>query len=174
VDGQLAVTASRDKTARVWNAETGEAVTPPMKHPEEIWKAQFLEGDEDILTTGLSLVGSHYRQWRWELKADPRPVDDLLSMAQLLSCNTIDFTAGALTLSKSSFEKFWRDLRSKYAASFTVTTREIENWHRQEYEKCLIDEDTRSAAFHLDLLRAVDPGIAHTLEEQRRARGAED
>ena len=31
-DGQRVVTASIDKTARVWDAETGRAIGEPMKH----------------------------------------------------------------------------------------------------------------------------------------------
>ena len=31
-DGRRVVTASQDKTARVWDAATGQPVTPPLKH----------------------------------------------------------------------------------------------------------------------------------------------
>jgi WD40 repeat protein len=31
-DGQRVVTASQDKTARVWDAATGKALSGPMKH----------------------------------------------------------------------------------------------------------------------------------------------
>jgi WD40 repeat protein/predicted Ser/Thr protein kinase len=40
-DGSRIVTASRDHTARVWDAGTGEAVTPPLRHADIVWKAQF-------------------------------------------------------------------------------------------------------------------------------------
>jgi len=40
-DGEQVVTASRDHTARVWDAVTGEAITPPLRHGHVVWKAAF-------------------------------------------------------------------------------------------------------------------------------------
>lgn len=40
-DGRKVVTASRDHTARVWDAVTGEAITGPLKHGHIVWKAVF-------------------------------------------------------------------------------------------------------------------------------------
>ncbi|MFN0054596.1 MAG: protein kinase domain-containing protein [Planctomycetales bacterium] len=49
-DGQRVVTASRDHTARVWNAFTGEAITPPLRHNHVVWKAAFSPDGRRILT----------------------------------------------------------------------------------------------------------------------------
>ena len=35
-DGQRVVTASDDKTARVWDAATGKALSEPMKHDDGV------------------------------------------------------------------------------------------------------------------------------------------
>jgi len=35
------VTASADRTARVWDARTGQPVTPPLAHDGEVVMAQF-------------------------------------------------------------------------------------------------------------------------------------
>jgi WD40 repeat protein len=40
-DGQRIVTASTDGTARVWDAQSGQALTDPMKHGSGVTSAQF-------------------------------------------------------------------------------------------------------------------------------------
>ncbi len=38
-DGARLVTASRDRTARIWDARTGAPLSPPLEHPDEIASA---------------------------------------------------------------------------------------------------------------------------------------
>src|SRR5260370_40475510 len=40
-DGRRVVTASKDHTARVWDAVTGAAITPPLRHGHIVWNASF-------------------------------------------------------------------------------------------------------------------------------------
>ncbi len=49
-DGRRVVTASRDRTARVWDAE-GEPVTPPLPHASEVNSAGFSPDGGRVLTT---------------------------------------------------------------------------------------------------------------------------
>jgi WD40 repeat protein len=49
-DGTLAATASRDKTARVWNLETGEALTPWLSHSNEVDQVLFSPDGKLLLT----------------------------------------------------------------------------------------------------------------------------
>jgi hypothetical protein len=49
-DGKLIVTASEDKTARVWDAVTGKAVGEPMRHEEELTGASFSPDGKLIVT----------------------------------------------------------------------------------------------------------------------------
>jgi WD40 repeat protein len=43
LDGRLVVTASKDYTARVWDATTGQAVGQPMKHEGVVKSAQLVQ-----------------------------------------------------------------------------------------------------------------------------------
>ena len=36
-DGRRVLTWSEDGTARLWDAATGQALTPPLKHEEWVW-----------------------------------------------------------------------------------------------------------------------------------------
>jgi WD40 repeat protein/serine/threonine protein kinase len=49
-DGQLVVTASKDKTAFVWDAQTGRKVLGPLDHDGEVRTAEFSPDGQRILT----------------------------------------------------------------------------------------------------------------------------
>ena len=40
-DGSRVLTASEDRTARVWDVATGLAVTPPLQHDLAVWRGEF-------------------------------------------------------------------------------------------------------------------------------------
>ena len=49
-DGQRVVTASEDKTARVWDAATGKAIGEPMRHEDAVCSAQFSPDGQRVVT----------------------------------------------------------------------------------------------------------------------------
>src|SRR4029453_13472537 len=49
-DGQRVVTASGDKTARLWDATTGKAMGEPMKHEDIVTSAQFSPDGKRVVT----------------------------------------------------------------------------------------------------------------------------
>jgi WD40 repeat protein len=51
-DGRRIVTGSEDRTARVWDAATGEAISPWLIHQYEIQAVQFAPDGERIVTLG--------------------------------------------------------------------------------------------------------------------------
>src|SRR5205085_970094 len=50
-DGRRLATASNDKTARVWDTETGHAISPPLRHDDEVNGVTF-SPDGRLLATG--------------------------------------------------------------------------------------------------------------------------
>ena len=49
-DGTRVVTASDDKTARVWDARSGQPLTEPLKHEEEVLSASFSPDGTRVVT----------------------------------------------------------------------------------------------------------------------------
>ena len=52
-DGQRVVTASWDKTARVWDAATGKAIGEPMQHDGVVISAQFSADGQRVVTASV-------------------------------------------------------------------------------------------------------------------------
>jgi WD40 repeat protein len=51
-DGRRVVTVS-DKTARVWDADTGQALTPPLRHENLVLQASFSADGRRVVTASL-------------------------------------------------------------------------------------------------------------------------
>lgn len=69
--GRRVVTASRDCTAQVWSADTGEPLGPPLAHQGWVVHAQFAPGDRWLATSGHD-----HRAVLWDA-ATGRPVHTL-------------------------------------------------------------------------------------------------
>jgi WD40 repeat protein/tetratricopeptide (TPR) repeat protein len=82
-DGQYVITASRDRRAQVWDAQTGEPVHAPLQHGGTVSAATFAKDGGHVLTASEDMVQ------RWELtQGDPLPV--LLQSAHLVERVTCD------------------------------------------------------------------------------------
>ncbi len=58
-DGRRVLTASGDNTARVWDAATGQPITPPMKHEDNVSHAAFSpDGRRVVTASGIRRRGS--------------------------------------------------------------------------------------------------------------------
>src|SRR5437867_2618354 len=56
-DGRLAVTACYDKTVRVWDATTGDPLTPPLKHSNTVSAVAFSPDGRRVLTGAYDPLG---------------------------------------------------------------------------------------------------------------------
>ena len=73
-DGKQIVTASRDCTARIWDANSGAALTAPLRHPRLVRRALFTPDGSHVLTICFDGVarlwdassGQSVSQWRIE------------------------------------------------------------------------------------------------------------
>src|SRR6266513_1632057 len=71
-DGQRIVTASADKTARLWDAASGKPIGEPMKHENEVYSAQFSLDGQRIVTASADKTA---RLWD---AASGKPIGELM------------------------------------------------------------------------------------------------
>ena len=72
-DGKLIVTASRDKTARVWDAETGQAITPPISQAGQPQSARFSPDGKWIATESNAMADAAAAFHRYGVRAAASP-----------------------------------------------------------------------------------------------------
>ena len=101
-DGGLIATGSDDKTARVWDAETGESVSPPLKHTDRVIFVGFREGGNQLVTVSADAV---IRLWTLD---DGTPTERLVHLAQATSGQEIDENGSAVALKPKRIEEEWK------------------------------------------------------------------
>jgi len=127
-DGKLAVTASSDKTARVWDAATGQEMAR-LPHDEEVIGAAFVPDKNQVVIT---MSGTTVYVWNTTAPKDPRREKTL---AHERKVKTAYFSPdGRLLVTTSENE---------------TATWETDTW-RQVWRQDSQNEATKSAYFSLD------------------------
>jgi hypothetical protein len=142
-DGRRLVTASEDKTARVWDAGTGQALSPPLTHPGRVGQATFSPDGRRLLTLGEDQTARV-----WDISLDNRPAADWVRLAEFYSGHRLDRSGAAEPLSGQQMQEDWEYLRARYPQDFTVNAEHVFAWHRAEAAKRLQEKNAAAALFH--------------------------
>src|SRR5207237_979706 len=132
-DGRAVLTASQDGAARLWDAATGESLTPLL--PQTGWVRQALRAPSE--------------ERGWDLSSDGRPVEHLLRLAQWLSGQRIDETGGMVPLDTDALKTLWLQLRAEQPNDLAPLPAARLSWHRQAADECERAGDWYAAAAHL-------------------------
>jgi WD40 repeat protein/tetratricopeptide (TPR) repeat protein len=166
-DGRYVLTLCAG-SAQVWEAVTGLPVTPPLLSGTQVSWAAFTPDSRRVLTASASTVRT------WDLSPDPRAVEDLVRLAQVLSRHRMSDSGTIISLEANELQKEWQVLRSKYPEEFRHDSPDMPSWHRQEVEDALSSRpqsfglsqgvytfddrpESSAAIFHLDPLIAAEP-----------------
>jgi WD40 repeat protein len=76
-DGTRVVTASKDKTARVWDAATGKALTRPLGHQAEVVSAAFNSEGTRVVTASRDKTARI-----WDLQLDEGTLEQWSAVAE--------------------------------------------------------------------------------------------
>jgi WD40 repeat protein len=105
--GLRLITGSKDRTARVWDAASGEALSPPLRHSRDIQRVRFSSDGNRAVVIGAS--GSVVS---WDLTPDGRPADVLVGLAEVMSCGRIDEKQARRVLDSKSLRSAWDKLQA--------------------------------------------------------------
>jgi WD40 repeat protein/tetratricopeptide (TPR) repeat protein len=181
-DGKYVATASLDQTARLWDATTGAAITPPLDHSKPVQRVLFTDGPHPLLAVGYRedgwvrdmITGAPVppapvsalaaqgvpvvtAKW-WPLPPEERHVKDLPRLGQMLAAGRLE--EGEFTrLDAKGLRLEWDDLRPKFRWFFdTKPDREATKvWHKHEAEESAAEQQWTAALWHLNRLWEAEP-----------------
>jgi WD40 repeat protein len=155
-DGRWIVTAAqRSGIARVWDAQTGESLTPPLQHPWHFLQAQFIDDNRKILTRRARDQGG--TPTLWDLPIETRSLEELAELEKLLSGHQMDLNGAVLPQKPADLQKTWMKLFAHPPKNFTVAPGDIIRWHIREAEACEMAQQWNSAVFHWTQLVQAKP-----------------
>jgi WD40 repeat protein/serine/threonine protein kinase len=144
-DGRRLATGGGDYDARLWDAATGAPLGPPLRHRGWVLQLAFSPDGRRLAT--LCQDGAA-RVWNLP-EPDPRPLEDLVLLAQVLSGQRLDARDGLVEVEQATQRRALEDLRSRYPADVTSPVPEVLAWHQREAEACLREKNGAAALFHL-------------------------
>jgi WD40 repeat protein len=107
-DSGRVLTASTDRTARVWNAASGQPVTEPLEHGGVVRYAEFSPDGQQVVTASEDRTA---RLWR--LSPGSVDAEGWMRRAQLLSARRIDETGAVVTVDTAQFLDLWKKANHK-------------------------------------------------------------
>jgi WD40 repeat protein/serine/threonine protein kinase len=144
-DGRRLATGGGTYAAQVWDAATGEALGPPLRHRGWVYHVAFSADGRRLATACRDGTAR-----AWTLPGpDPRPLEDLVLLAQVLSTQRVDATDGLVEVEPAAQCRALEELRSRYPADFDSSAPEAVAWHQREAEACLREKNGPAALFHL-------------------------
>jgi WD40 repeat protein len=109
LDGRMVLTCS-DNEARLWDVESGEPLTPPLRHRAYLTGGAWNPNGKEIAT--YTEDGSVQL---WDVSPIRSPVAELERQAELLAAHRLDARIGAVPLTSADMIARWRDVQKAEA-----------------------------------------------------------
>jgi WD40 repeat protein len=114
LDGRLIVARSDENMVRVWDATTGEPVTPVLQHESYVRLARL------VMTNRLVTLSMPNVLRAWDLKEVQLPTDVITDYAKLLSGRRLNAQGVLLALSPQELAGLLRSLAARAPELFTT------------------------------------------------------
>lgn len=152
--GRYILTAGFDRTARVWEVESGDAVTPPLRASTTVYHAIFDSNERQFAflnqTDFIEVL---------DLSPDPRPVSDLEALAKLLSSRSITPLRSTEEIDDEELYRLYRELSRRHPSEFTTTEEERRRWQWREAALAFSAQTDAAGPISQWLNAEADPGL---------------
>jgi WD40 repeat protein/tetratricopeptide (TPR) repeat protein len=153
-DGRWLVTVAADGL-RVVDATTGEPMVPLLRLASVKPAIRGVTlGRDGRLVLALGVPGDPSGKWVRDLKADARPVADLLLLAEVIGGERFNDAADVVPFEGADLDKGWQAAKEKYGKDFAPAAERAAAWHRRGAEECEQRRLWLGAVKHLDRLIA--------------------
>jgi len=117
-DSRLVATLAEDNTARVWDVQSGQPVTPLLRYDKPVvWIGLAADGRR----LAVRCKSSHDYVYAWDLTPDSRPADNLVRLIQVITGQAVDSQSGGFEpIESARLRVTWPRLRATYPQEFTT------------------------------------------------------
>jgi serine/threonine protein kinase/WD40 repeat protein/tetratricopeptide (TPR) repeat protein len=139
---------------RLWDARSGELLAPPLDHVARGWGS--LSQCPELSSDGrrVLLSGDQRTIEPWEIPCpDPRPEDELVTLAQALSGRRFDEVGGPTPMSADE----WAAVRGRVADVGVAGRFDSASWNHQRILRCIDARKFSSALPHVERFIAARP-----------------
>jgi WD40 repeat protein/tetratricopeptide (TPR) repeat protein len=166
--GEEQVAKGSQGEARVWDAATGDAVTPMLLHDGHIGDIAFSPDGSRVATAsddGTARV--------WALSVGRREVRDWTEIAQAMSGRQQRARGDFVRLPIQAVAERLTALRQRFPDDFRALPPDrLLAWHRREATACVNAQEWLAAVWHLDHVVTAEPEDSTTWVERAEARVA--
>jgi tetratricopeptide (TPR) repeat protein len=144
----------------VWDAATGQLLSPPVRHLQRINIAAFNHDGRYIAAVATGRSAPQYYSdtnviYQWTLTEDQAPTSALVLYSQVSSRHRIDSAGGFVPLEAEEFQRTWQTLCEQYRQVLISNGRDL-LWHQQQ-ARVTRRSSTFAEKFHIDQLIAKSP-----------------
>jgi WD40 repeat protein/tetratricopeptide (TPR) repeat protein len=147
--------------ARVWDALTGDPVTPPLSHERGLAEVGFTPDGLSLFTSGWT----PFEAWHWDISAYMRGLDEIAAVAEVLSGTRIDTTGGLVPVDYRASMPIYRSATGNRRPDDAA----IRDWHRGEFLASKATSQSFATVWHLDRLIAIEPNQSNLYYERGNA-----
>lgn len=146
-DSDWVLTVSRDRFGRLWEAKSGEPITPPLPLFADIFRGSCIQKRTFATTDEKGKV------WIWKLQPAQHTSSDLFALAGLLNGNFRNLQGTAGDLNQRALDS-WQVLRERYPSDFTVSKTKRIHWHEQQLNEAQREKNSFAASVQSGHLRS--------------------
>jgi hypothetical protein len=148
----------------VWDAVTGEPLTPPLKHPTVLQYAGFASDGRKLITADKK---GQIRSW--DLQPDHRSIEDFLLLSQLVTGFQRSLSNLPHPRTTEERQRVWRRLHDAYPNDCTTSHEQVLAWHSRYSHASQSERHWAAAVFHLNHLVRLSSDDAALLDQLKQA-----